>query len=266
MPDMLVKLIRYSRVSAHAIGAPAGDGHVPSDAACRRRNSWRWSGSDSTSASTGFQRSRCGLSRRIHRLHAYLAHRGDQLLLGFACYDTARKNFFGPTGVDEAERGQGIGTALLLAALHAMRDDGYMYGIIGWAGPVGYYEKTVGAAVIPDSEPPGSYRGMLGTRSDLHTRARPADSFLECALSQARLQTLPSLVNDGVDQLGQAASFAHGDIPAEEREDNFAVDGRHLLERRAAASLIEDGAHGHRGQPLRIQHIEVKVERAVLAV
>ena len=30
-----------------------------------------------------------------------LAHRGDQLL-GFACYDTTHKNFFGPTGVDEA--------------------------------------------------------------------------------------------------------------------------------------------------------------------
>ena len=107
----------------------------------------------------------------------YLAHRGEQLL-GFACYDTARKNFFGPTGVDEAERGQGIGKALLLAALHAMRADGYMYGIIGWAGPVGYYEKTVGAAVIPDSEPPGSYRGMLGTHS-IFTEGAPADSYLE---------------------------------------------------------------------------------------
>lgn len=107
----------------------------------------------------------------------YLAHRGEQLL-GFACYDTARKNFFGPTGVDEAERGQGIGTALLLAALHAMREDGYMYGIIGWAGPVGYYEKTVGAAVIPDSEPPGSYRGMLGTHA-IFTEGAPAESFLE---------------------------------------------------------------------------------------
>ena len=53
-----------------------------------------------------------------HPPTVFLAHRGDQVL-GFACYDTARKNFFGPTGVDEAERGQGIGTALLLAALHA---------------------------------------------------------------------------------------------------------------------------------------------------
>lgn len=107
----------------------------------------------------------------------YVAHRGEQIL-GFACYDTANMNFFGPTGVDEAERGRGIGTALLLAALHAMRDFGYMYGIIGWAGPVEYYEKAVGAEVIPGSEPPGSYRGMLGTDA-IFTEGAPADSFLE---------------------------------------------------------------------------------------
>lgn len=107
----------------------------------------------------------------------FLAHRGEQIL-GFACYDTAQKNFFGPTGVDEAERGRGIGTALLMATLHAMREAGYMYGIIGWAGPVEYYEKVVGAEVIPGSEPPGSYRGMLGTHA-IFNEGAPSDSFLE---------------------------------------------------------------------------------------
>ena len=91
-----------------------------------------------------------------------LAHRGDDLL-GFACYDTTHRNFFGPTGVAEAARGQRIGTALLLACLHEMRHAGYMYAIIGWAGPSDYYAKVVGAAVIADTEPPGSYRGLLGT-------------------------------------------------------------------------------------------------------
>ena len=105
-----------------------------------------------------------------------LAQRGDTLL-GFACYETTHKNFFGPTGVAEAERGQGIGTALLLAALHAMRAAGYMYGIIGWAGPAAYYEKTVGAIVIPDAEPPGSYRGMLGTHA-IFSDGAPSDSYL----------------------------------------------------------------------------------------
>ena len=78
--------------------------------------------------------------------------------------------------MDAAERGRGIGTALLLATLHAMRDAGYMYAIIGGAGPVGYYEK-VGAAVIPDSEPSRAYQGMLGTEA-VYTQGAPSDSFL----------------------------------------------------------------------------------------
>ncbi|HZG87716.1 GNAT family N-acetyltransferase [Paenibacillus sp.] len=81
-------------------------------------------------------------------------------LLGFACYDATMKGFFGPTGVDAAERGRGIGKLLLLAALRAMRDEGYGYAIIGGAGPTAFYEKTVGAAAIPGSEP-GVYKGML---------------------------------------------------------------------------------------------------------
>ena len=111
----------------------------------------------------------------VHPTTVMLAHRGDQLL-GFACYDTTFKGYFGPTGVDAAERGQGIGSALLLATLHAMRDAGYMYAIIGGAGPVGYYEK-VGAAVIPDSEPSRAYRGMLGTEA-VYAHGAPSDSFL----------------------------------------------------------------------------------------
>lgn len=112
-----------------------------------------------------------------HPTTILLAHRGDQML-GFACFDTTHKAFFGPTGVDEEERGRGIGAALLLAALHAMRDAGYMYGIIGWAGPVGYYEKVVGATVIAGTEPPGSYRGMLGTR-DIFVEGAAGQAFLE---------------------------------------------------------------------------------------
>ena len=97
-----------------------------------------------------------------HPTTIILAHKGEEML-GFACYDTTYKGFFGPTGVDEMARGKGVGTALLLMCLHEMRHAGYMYGIIGWAGPVQYYEKVVGATVIPNSDPPGSFRGMLGT-------------------------------------------------------------------------------------------------------
>ncbi len=112
-----------------------------------------------------------------HPTTVFLAHQADEML-GFACYDTTHKAFFGPTGVAETARGRGIGTALLLAALHAMREAGYMYGIIGWAGPVEYYQKVVGATVIPDTEPPGSYRGMLGTQA-IFVEGAPGNSFLE---------------------------------------------------------------------------------------
>ncbi|CAM3619424.1 GNAT family N-acetyltransferase [Marinicrinis lubricantis] len=86
--------------------------------------------------------------------------KSSEKLIGFACYDATAKAFFGPTGVDPAERGIGAGKALLIAALHAMREEGYGYGIIGGAGPVQFYSKTVGAIEIPESSP-GIYRGML---------------------------------------------------------------------------------------------------------
>jgi GNAT superfamily N-acetyltransferase len=84
----------------------------------------------------------------------------DNRLLGFACYDTTAKGFFGPTGVDEAARGQGIGEVLLIETLRAMREAGYGYAIIGSAGPVGFYQRRLDAIVIPDSDP-GVYKGML---------------------------------------------------------------------------------------------------------
>ena len=37
----------------------------------------------------------------------------DKELLGFACYESTCKGFFGPTGVIEDWQGRGIGTALL---------------------------------------------------------------------------------------------------------------------------------------------------------
>jgi GNAT superfamily N-acetyltransferase len=84
----------------------------------------------------------------------------DKEILGFACYDATALNFFGPTMVLESERGKGIGKALLLKCLYAMRDEGYVYGIIGGVGPAEFYEKTVGAMLIPDSAP-GIYGDFL---------------------------------------------------------------------------------------------------------
>jgi GNAT superfamily N-acetyltransferase len=84
----------------------------------------------------------------------------DSRVIGFAGYECTRRNFFGPTGVIESERGRGIGRALLLAALWGLRELGYVYGVIGRAGPVEFYQAAVGAIVIPDSEP-GIYFDLL---------------------------------------------------------------------------------------------------------
>lgn len=84
----------------------------------------------------------------------------DQRLVGFAAYECTRRGFFGPTGVVSSARGKGIGKALLLVSLEALREMGYVYAIIGAAGPVRFYQKTVGAIIIPDSEP-GIYTDLL---------------------------------------------------------------------------------------------------------
>ena len=89
----------------------------------------------------------------------YVATRAGRLI-GFAGYECTRSAFFGPTGVGEDERGRGIGKALLIACLWGLRELGYVYGIIGGAGPVEFYQETVGAIVIPDSEP-GIYTDLL---------------------------------------------------------------------------------------------------------
>jgi GNAT superfamily N-acetyltransferase len=99
-----------------------------------------------------------------HPPSVFLALEQGQMI-GFACHDSVCKNFFGPTGVDETRRGRGTGKALLLACLHAMREAGYGYAIIGAAGPVDFYNRVVGAEVIPDSWP-GIYADMLWSSDD----------------------------------------------------------------------------------------------------
>ena len=89
----------------------------------------------------------------------FLATQGERLI-GFSCHEATARGFFGPTGVDKAARGKGIGHALLLASLLDLKAMGYAYAIIGDVGPSAFYERTVGAMPIPDSEP-GIYAGLL---------------------------------------------------------------------------------------------------------
>jgi len=84
----------------------------------------------------------------------------ERELIGFAAYECTRRGFFGPMGVVENAKNNGVGKALLLAALAALKEMGYVYAIVGAAGPVRFYQKTVGAIIIPDSEP-GIYTDLL---------------------------------------------------------------------------------------------------------
>jgi predicted N-acetyltransferase YhbS len=89
----------------------------------------------------------------------YIATRDGQVI-GFGAYECTARGFFGPTGVAEAERGRGIGKALLIACLHGLEQLGYVYGIIGGVGPAEFYSAACGATLIPDSTP-GIYTDRL---------------------------------------------------------------------------------------------------------
>lgn len=94
-----------------------------------------------------------------HPVRCHVATAGADLI-GFACWDATARGFFGPEGVAETSRGMGVGGALLLQCLHAMRAHGYAYAVIGGVGPKAFYEKIVPVMEIPGSSP-GIYHGML---------------------------------------------------------------------------------------------------------
>ena len=86
----------------------------------------------------------------------------DGKVVGFSCFDASAKGFFGPIGVDPAQRGRNIGAALLLRTLNAMREYGYAYAVIGWVGEAEhFYRKTVGAEFIPGGSPENSVYSNL---------------------------------------------------------------------------------------------------------
>jgi predicted GNAT family acetyltransferase len=94
----------------------------------------------------------------------------DKEILGFACYETTCKGYFGPTGVGESARGKGVGKALLFKALEGLREMGYAYGFIGGVGPREFYERACGAVEIPGSDP-GIYRDILPEPNQVNPNA-----------------------------------------------------------------------------------------------
>ena len=155
MPDMLVNLLRLPPVDE------ASEGLRAAGLVVRRARPWEqtpvrefvarhFGRAWADEISVGFAR---------QPVSVYVAAR-DGRLVGFAAYECTRRNFFGPAGVAEAERGRGLGRALLLASLWAMREMGYAYAVIGGVGPADFYAHAVGATVIPDSSP-GVYADPL---------------------------------------------------------------------------------------------------------
>lgn len=105
--------------------------------------------------------SECDVAFSNNPISCIIAVNKDKEVVGFACYETTCKAFFGPTGVLEQYRGLKIGKALLISALQGLKEMGYAYAIIG--GPeeaIGFYEKSVNATVIPGSYP-SIYKDMI---------------------------------------------------------------------------------------------------------
>lgn len=107
--------------------------------------------------------SECDVAFSNHPISCYIALE-EEGIIGFACYDSTCRDFFGPIGVSERKRGLGTGKALFLSCLHAMAANGYAYAIIGRAQPSDFYVKTAGATIIEGSSP-GIYHDRVKVTS-----------------------------------------------------------------------------------------------------
>ena len=155
MPDMLVNLLRLPPLGPELEGL-SGRGLL-----VRRAQPWELSLVRGFVARAFNERWADEVTAGFARqpVSVYVAAREGRLV-GFAAYECTRRNFFGPTGVTEAERGRGVGRALLLACLWGLREMGYAYAVIGGVGPADFYARAVGATLIPDSTP-GVYADPL---------------------------------------------------------------------------------------------------------
>ncbi len=155
MPDMLVKLYALPPLEPLINTQQASGVTIRRVIAPEKLVITRWVGANFGD----LWQSECDVSFNFQPPTCFIATEAGKLL-GFACYDTTKRGFFGPTGVDKSTRGRGIGAALLLICLHDMWAQGYGYAIIGAAGPTEFYKKIVGAVEIEDSWP-GVYAGLL---------------------------------------------------------------------------------------------------------
>ena len=153
MPDLLVNLLKLPAMESESQEFLVRRAQPFELSAVRRFVEENFSQSWADEVSVGFAR---------QPITVFVATM-ERELIGFAAYECTRRGFFGPMGVVERAHGKGAGKALLLAAMWGLRELGYVYAIVGAAGPVRFYQKTVGAIVIPDSEP-GIYTDLLKTK------------------------------------------------------------------------------------------------------
>ena len=149
MGDMLVKLYALpdATPALARVGAAGYDIKRPLPPERRAVVRWveshfgeRWAGETETA-----------FSRAPATCHIAVDGTGD--LCGFACHDVTFRGFFGPAGVPEKLRGQGLGTALLFRALHSLAEAGHAYAVIGGSSDDEFYARAVGAVPIADSTP-----------------------------------------------------------------------------------------------------------------
>ncbi len=165
MVDMLVRLYDIPDVTPLLKGLRDKGIVIRTARACEKHLVVQWVGDG---FSDGWA-SECEVAFSHQPVSCFIATEAGEIL-GFACYDSTGKNFFGPTGVAQMKRCHGIGKALLLSCLNAMAANGYAYAIVGGTGPADYYAKTIGATKIEGSTP-GIYGDALTGK-----RARKPDA------------------------------------------------------------------------------------------
>lgn len=90
----------------------------------------------------------CAETFRNDPISLFIGVEGSKVV-AFAAYDANNKNagWFGPMGTDPAYRSHKLGEVTLKRCLRAIRDQGHCTSIIPWVGPIGFYSRTVGAAI-----------------------------------------------------------------------------------------------------------------------
>jgi len=71
-------------------------------------------------------------------------------ILGFATFDGVAPGRFGPTGVDQSQRGRGLGTVLLFDAFQAMREAGQEMAVVHWTDLLFFYTQIPGLCGVRD--------------------------------------------------------------------------------------------------------------------